>query len=38
MTFNGVDILSKLILVRHGQSQWNLENRFYRMGRCPFIR
>ena len=28
MTFNGVDNLSKLILVRHGQSQWNLENRF----------
>jgi len=28
MTFNGVDTLSKLILVRHGQSQWNLENRF----------
>jgi 2,3-bisphosphoglycerate-dependent phosphoglycerate mutase len=28
MTFSGVDILSRLILVRHGQSQWNLENRF----------
>ena len=24
----GADKLSKLILVRHGQSQWNLENRF----------
>ena len=24
----GVDLVSKLILVRHGQSQWNLENRF----------
>jgi 2,3-bisphosphoglycerate-dependent phosphoglycerate mutase len=28
MTYNGVGIVSKLILVRHGQSQWNLENRF----------
>lgn len=28
MTYKGVDILSKLIMVRHGQSQWNLENRF----------
>lgn len=28
MTFNGVGCVSKLILVRHGQSQWNLENRF----------
>jgi 2,3-bisphosphoglycerate-dependent phosphoglycerate mutase len=24
----GADALSRLILVRHGQSQWNLENRF----------
>ena len=24
----GIDLMSKLILVRHGQSQWNLENRF----------
>ena len=28
MTYKGVGILSSLILVRHGQSQWNLENRF----------
>ncbi len=28
MTYNGEDTLSKLVLVRHGQSQWNLENRF----------
>jgi len=28
MTYNGDDILSQLVLVRHGQSQWNLENRF----------
>jgi 2,3-bisphosphoglycerate-dependent phosphoglycerate mutase len=28
MTYRGVDVVSKLILVRHGQSQWNLENRF----------
>jgi 2,3-bisphosphoglycerate-dependent phosphoglycerate mutase len=28
MTYSGVGVVSKLILVRHGQSQWNLENRF----------
>jgi 2,3-bisphosphoglycerate-dependent phosphoglycerate mutase len=28
MTFRGVDVVGKLILVRHGKSQWNLENRF----------
>ncbi len=28
MIYNGVGNLSSLILVRHGQSQWNLENRF----------
>ena len=28
MTYNGVGVVSRLILVRHGQSQWNLENRF----------
>ena len=28
MTYSGVDVVSHLILVRHGQSQWNLENRF----------
>lgn len=28
MTYKGVGILSRLIMVRHGQSQWNLENRF----------
>jgi len=28
MIYDGEDILSKLVLVRHGQSQWNLENRF----------
>lgn len=28
MTYKGVGILSSLIMVRHGQSQWNLENRF----------
>jgi len=27
MVYRG-DIVSKLVLVRHGQSQWNLENRF----------
>ena len=28
MTYSGGGFVSKLILVRHGQSQWNLENRF----------
>jgi len=28
LTHEGADILPRLILVRHGQSQWNLENRF----------
>ena len=28
MTYSGVGLVSRLILVRHGQSQWNLENRF----------
>ena len=28
MRYKGVDSVSKLIMVRHGQSQWNLENRF----------
>ena len=28
MTFNGDGKLSQLVLVRHGESQWNLENRF----------
>src|SRR5262249_43224544 len=25
---HGATLMSKLVLVRHGQSQWNLENRF----------
>jgi len=28
MTFSGDGVVSQLILVRHGESQWNLENRF----------